>query len=81
MSFDSKSDDKELKAVTPEKNKSCVTAFTKKLVTIIRYQEPKVVIFSLNKPKKDMLHASKYPIWLVVTWSADFESRLMPRSA
>ena len=33
MSLDSKSADKELKAVTPEKSKSCVTAFTKKLVT------------------------------------------------
>ena len=33
MSLDSKSADKELKAVTPEKSKSCVTTFTKKLVT------------------------------------------------
>ena len=32
-SLDSKSAEKELKAVTPEKSKSCVTAFTKKLVT------------------------------------------------
>ena len=33
MSLDSKSADKELKVVTPEKSKSCVTAFKKKLVT------------------------------------------------
>ena len=32
MSLDSKSADKELRAVTPEKSKYCVTAFTKKLV-------------------------------------------------
>ena len=31
LSFDSKSADKELKAVTPEKNKACVTAFFKKV--------------------------------------------------
>ena len=31
MSLDSKSADKELKVVTLEKSKSCVTAFTKKL--------------------------------------------------
>ena len=33
MNLDSKSADKELKAVTPEKSKSFVTTFTKKLVT------------------------------------------------
>ena len=33
ISIDLKSADKELKAVTPEKSKTCVTAFTKKLVT------------------------------------------------
>ena len=33
MSLDSKSANKELKVVTPEKNKSFVAAFTKKLVT------------------------------------------------
>ena len=33
MSLDSKSADKELKAVTTEKSKSFVTAFTKKLLT------------------------------------------------
>ena len=33
MSLDSKSADKELKAVTLEESKSCVTAFAKKLVT------------------------------------------------
>ena len=31
MSLDSKSADKELKAVTPEKSKSCITTFTKKI--------------------------------------------------
>ena len=33
MSLDSKSADKEIKALTSEKSKSCITAFTKKLVT------------------------------------------------
>ena len=33
ISIDLKSADKELKAVTSEKSKTCVTAFTKKLVT------------------------------------------------
>ena len=33
MSLDSKSADKELKAVTPEKSKAYVTTFTKMLVT------------------------------------------------
>ena len=35
-SIDLKSADKELKAVTPEKSKTCVTAFTKKLVTTLQ---------------------------------------------
>ena len=35
-SIDLKSSDKELKAVTPEKSKACVTAFTKKLVTTLQ---------------------------------------------
>ena len=33
ISIDSKSADKELKLLTPEKGKTCVTGFTKKLVT------------------------------------------------
>ena len=33
ISLDSKLADKELKAVTPEKSKSCATAFIKKFVT------------------------------------------------
>ena len=32
LSLDSKSAEKEQKAVTPEKSKACVTTFTKKLV-------------------------------------------------
>ena len=35
-SIDLKSAEKELKAVTPEKSKTCVTAFTKKLVTTLQ---------------------------------------------
>ena len=35
ISIDLKSADKELKAVTPEKSKTCVTTFTKKLVTTL----------------------------------------------
>ena len=35
-SIDLKSADKEMKAVTPEKSKTCVTAFTKKLVTTLQ---------------------------------------------
>ena len=31
LSLDSRSADKELKAVTPEKSKTCVTTFTKKV--------------------------------------------------
>ena len=33
MGLNSKSADKDLKVVMPEKSKACVTAFTKKLVT------------------------------------------------
>ena len=36
MSLDSKSADKELKAVAPEKSKSGVTALTKKMVTTFK---------------------------------------------
>ena len=36
ISIDLKSADKEVKAVTPEKSKTCVTAFTKKLVTTLQ---------------------------------------------
>ena len=39
-----------------------------------------MVIFSLNKPKKTSSMFQNSQILLVVTWSADFESRLMPRS-
>ena len=44
MSLDSKSADKELKVVKPEKSKSCVTAFTKKLKLPSSYQELEMVI-------------------------------------
>ena len=42
ISIDSKSADKKLKAVTPEKGKTCVTAFTKKLV----------ITFQLSRTRK-----------------------------
>jgi len=43
ISIDLKSADKELKAVTPEKRKTCVTVFTKKVVTA----------FQLSRTRKD----------------------------
>jgi len=36
LSLDSKSADKKLKAVTPEKSKACITAFTKNLITAFK---------------------------------------------
>ena len=39
-----------------------------------------MVIFSLDKQKKEYSMLQNSQVWLVVTWSADFESRLMPRS-
>ena len=36
--------------MTPERSKTCVTAFTKKLVTTFQLSKPEVVIFSLSKP-------------------------------
>ena len=41
ISLDSKSADKELKAVTSEKSKACVTAFNKKLVTTFQFSRTK----------------------------------------
>ena len=39
LNLDSRSADKELKAVTPEKSEACVTAFTKKLVSVNQNQK------------------------------------------
>ena len=39
LSLDSKSADKELKAVTPEKREACITAFTKKVDNILSFNE------------------------------------------
>ena len=49
ISLDSKSAVKELKAVTPEKSKSCVTAFAKKLVTT----------FQLSRTRRRHIQCSK----------------------
>ena len=46
--IDLKSADKELKAVTPEKSKTCVTAFTKKLVTIFQLSRTRLGHFFLK---------------------------------
>ena len=59
MSLDLKSANIELKAVTSEKSKSYVTAFTKKLVTTFQVSRTRSGHISLKKPKKDMFHASK----------------------
>ena len=48
MSLDSKSDDKELKEVTPEKSKTCVTAFTKKLVATFQLSRTRCGHISLK---------------------------------
>ena len=47
-SIDLKSADKELKAVTPEKSKTCVTAFTKKLVTNFQLSRTRLGHFFLK---------------------------------
>ena len=39
-----------------------------------------MVIFPLDKLKKTSYMFQNSQIWLIVAWSADFESRLMPRS-
>ena len=39
-----------------------------------------MVIFTLNKPKKEYSMLQNSQVWLFVTWSADFESRLVPRT-
>ena len=80
--------------MTPEKKKACVTDFTKELVTTFQSSRTRSGHISLKKAKErhdplkwaqiieptlcSMLQNSQ--IWLVVTWSAEFESRLMPRS-
>ena len=43
-----KSADNELKAVTPEKSKNCVTAFTKKLVTAFQLSRNRLGHFFLK---------------------------------
>ena len=48
ISIDLKSADKELKAVTPEKSKTCVTAFTKKLVTTFQLSRTRLGHFFLK---------------------------------
>jgi len=48
MSLDSKSADKELKVVMPEKSKACVSAFTKKLVTTFQLSRTKSGHISLK---------------------------------
>ena len=48
ISIDLKSADKELKAVTPEKSKTCVTAFTKKLVTALQLSRTRSAYISLK---------------------------------
>ena len=48
ISIDSKSADKELKAVTPEKSKTRVTTFTKKLVTIFQLSRTRLGHFFLK---------------------------------
>jgi len=57
MSLDSKSADKELKAETPEKSKTCATAF---------------------KEVRNFIMLQNSQVWMVVTWSAGFESKLKP---
>ena len=52
MSLDSKSADKDLKAVTPEKCKVCITAFTKKLVTIFQLSKTRSDHISLKSAKE-----------------------------
>ena len=47
-SIDLESADKELKAVTPEKSKTCVTAFTKKLVTTFQLSRTRSCHFFLK---------------------------------
>ena len=48
LSLDSKSADKELKTVTPEKSKTCVAALTKKLVTTFQLSKTKSGHFFLK---------------------------------
>ena len=51
ISIDLKSADKDLKAMTSEKSKTCVTAFTKKLVTIFQLSRPRKGHFFLKSAK------------------------------
>ena len=50
-SIDLKSADKELKAVTPEKRKACIPAFSKELVTTLRLSRTRSGHISLQKAK------------------------------
>ena len=70
-----------LKAVMAEKRKACINTFTKKLVTTSQLSRTRSGHFFLKyaKLEKHIMLKNSH-VWLVVTWSTDFESMLMPRS-
>ena len=53
LSFDSKSANKEVEVVTPEKSKACITTFTKKMVTTFLLLKNRRGHISQKLKKKD----------------------------
>ena len=70
MKLDSKSADKKLKTVTPERSKSCVNAFTKMLVTTFQLSRTRIDHIFLKQAKERHVPCFKIAKsgWLLLGW-------------